>query len=509
MKHGETHPALLPLDTHNEHLQSLVHPPAWANPTPGGRYNLVVIGGGPAGLVAAAGAAGMGGKVALVERGLLGGDCLNTGCVPSKALIRCARAAADARSAAEYGVRLHGEVAVDFPGVMARMRRLRAAMSHHDSAERFTGMGVDVYLGQAAFTSPAAISVGGRSLSFARAVIATGTRPLMPAIPGLDAAAPLTNESLFSLTELPARMVVLGAGPAGCEMAQSFARFGSEVTLIEAGPAILPRDDPDAARIVHEALCNDGVRIHCGVEVLRVELDGHEKVLFLRDGGEEQSLRTDALLVMTGRAPNVEDLGLEAAGVAYDTHAGVSVNDFLQTTNPRVYAAGDVASSSRFTHAADAMARVVLRNALFFGRDKASALTIPRCTYTDPEVAHVGLRPEEARERGIALHTITVPMSDVDRAVLDGETAGFCRIHLAQGSDTILGATIVARDAGCMIAEITAVMVAGKGLGTLAKTIHPYPTQSEVIKKAADAYNRTRLTPRVQRVFKALLAWRR
>lgn len=502
-------PALQPLDVHNQELQRHVHPPDWVNPTPSGRYNLVVVGGGPAGLVAAAGAAGMGAKVALVERELLGGDCLNVGCVPSKALIRCARAAADVRAAGQFGVRVEGAVEVDFPAVMERMRRLRASMSRHDAAQRFMDMGIDVFLGEAKFRSPDTIEVSGQTLSFARALVATGARAAALPIPGLADAGFLTNETLFSLTELPARLAVIGGGPIGCEMAQAFARLGSTVTLIEAGPGIMPRDDPDAARIVHAALQHDGVTILCGSKTVSVRTDGADKVLTLACDSRERAVRVDHILVAVGRAPNVEALALEAAGINYDTRTGIAVNDYLQTSNPRVYAAGDVATGYRFTHAADAMARIVLQNALFFGRAKASTLMIPWCTYTDPEVAHVGLLPEDAKHRGIAVHTITIPLGNVDRAILDGEENGFCRVHLRKGSDRILGATIVARHAGDMITEISAVMVAGKGLGTLARTIHPYPTQSEAIKKAADAYNRTRLTPGIAKALKVLLAWRR
>lgn len=500
--------ALQPLDEHNQEWRGYTHPPDWQNPTPDGRYNMVVIGAGPAGLVAAAAAAGMGGKVALIEKGLLGGDCLNVGCVPSKALIRCARAAADARNAEAYGVEA-GRVEVDFPAVMTRLRRLRAQLSAHDSASRLQDLGVDVYLGAASFSGPNTVTVEGQELTFSRALISTGARAAAPPIPGLEDAGYLTNETLFSLTELPPRFAIIGAGPIGCEMAQSFARFGSEVTLVESGDRILPREDPDAAAIVEEALRRDGVNLICGGKTLEVGHEEEQKILRLQCGEHEHDIHVDEILVGVGRAPNVEELNLEAAGVEYASRKGVQVDDRFRTSNKRIYAAGDVASKYKFTHAADAMARIVLRNALFFGRTKGSALTIPWCTFTDPEIAHVGVNAETAAQEGVEVETLTIPLEEVDRAVLDGDDTGFLRVYLKKGSDQIAGATLVARHAGEMISEITAVMAAGKGLGTLANTIHPYPTQAEVIKKAADAYSRTRLTPRVKSMFKTLLSWRR
>lgn len=500
--------ALEPLDEFNRQLQSHVHPPDWVNPTPSGRYNLVVIGAGTAGLVTAAGAAGLGAKVALIERDLLGGDCLNVGCVPSKALIRCARAFADVRDAGEYGVEVGGDPTVDYAAVMRRMRRLRAAIAPHDSARRFASLGIDVYLGQARFESPTRVRVGQTSLEFARAVIATGARAVELPIPGLKDVGYLTNETVFSLTELPRRLAVIGAGPIGCEMAQSFARFGAQVTLIESEGQILTREDQDAARRVENALQRDGVRIVCGGKAARIQRRDDRSVILLECRGQSHEIECDRILVGVGRAPNVEGLGLEDAGVAYD-RGGVTVDDRLRTTNRRIFAAGDVCSRYKFTHAADAMARIVIQNALFFGRARASALTIPWCTYTDPEIAHVGLYEREARDQGIDVQTITVDMSSVDRAILDGQTDGFLKVHLKRGSDRILGATLVAAHAGDLIAELSLAMTAGLGLGAIAKTIHPYPTQAEVIKKAADAYNRTRLTPRVKSLFEKVLAWRR
>jgi pyruvate/2-oxoglutarate dehydrogenase complex dihydrolipoamide dehydrogenase (E3) component len=510
-----------PYDVHNQFLVRNAHPPDWANPEPAARYNLVVLGAGTAGLISAAGAAGLGARVALVERALLGGDCLNVGCVPSKALIRAARVAAEVKGAHAYGVEvaagekgagngpdtLFGDVRVNFPAVMERMRRLRASLSPNDSAERFRGLGVDVFFGEAHFTGPDTVEVGGRVLRFRRAVIATGARAARPDIPGLADAGYLTNERIFTLTELPPRLAVIGAGPLGCELAQAFARFGARVSLLGNRPQIMPREDPDAAGIVEKQLRRDGVNLVLGCNVVRVTRAGTEKVLHLDCDGQPTEVRADAILVGVGRAPNVQGLDLEAAGVAYDAKAGVHVNDRLQTTNRRIFAAGDICSPLQFTHAADAMARVAIQNALFFGRAKASALVIPWCTYTDPEVAHVGLYEAEAKARGIDVRTYTEPMAHVDRAVLDSETDGFVKVHVRAGSDRIVGATVVARHAGEMISELTLAMVGGLGLRTLARTIHPYPTQAEAIKRVADAYNRTRLTPFVKGLFQRWLAW--
>jgi pyruvate/2-oxoglutarate dehydrogenase complex dihydrolipoamide dehydrogenase (E3) component len=494
-----TTPLVLPDDAHNRALLQHLRPAARVNPQPSGRYNLVVIGGGTAGLVSAAGGAGLGAKVALVERHLLGGDCLNVGCVPSKGLIGAARVAAAAREAGGFGVRT-GDVSVDFPAVMERMRRLRAQIAQNDGVERFTTLGVDVFLGDGRFTSPTTVEVDGRTLEFSKAVIATGARAKALPIPGLAEAGYLTNETVFWLTELPRRLVVIGAGPIGCEMAQSFRRFGSHVTLLNDAEHILPREDRDAAAFVEQRMRAEGVGLTNGVTITRVERqDGAIAVFYERDGREEQ-VPCDQILVGVGRAPNVEGLGLEAAGVAYDTH-GVTVTDQLQTSNKRIYAAGDIASRFKFTHTADALARIVLTNALFLGRRKASALTVPWCTYTSPEIAHVGLYEQDAAARGIATTTVRVPLHDVDRALLDGEDKGFVKVLLKQGSDTILGATLVAAHAGDMISEISVAMAAGMGLGGIANVIHPYPTQAEAIRKAGDAYNRTRLTPTVKRLF--------
>ncbi|MCW5889718.1 MAG: FAD-containing oxidoreductase [bacterium] len=499
--HDPARPLVLPDDTHNRALVACVHPPGRRNPTPSGRYNLVVVGGGTAGLVAAAGGAGLGAKVALVERALMGGDCLNTGCVPSKALIASARAAAAARRADRLGVRV-GAVDVDFPAVMARLRALRARIARNDSVQRFEQLGVEVHLGDARFTGPRTIEVDGRTLAFSCAVVATGARAAVPPIPGLAEADFLTNETLFELTELPRRLVVLGGGPVGCEMAQAFAQLGATVTLVTDAAHILPREDADAAAVVARRMAADGVRLVTGATVTRVlRIDGATRVDW-RAGDVADTATGDRLLVAAGRTPNLGGLGLEAAGVAYGPH-GVTVDDHLRTTNRRVFAAGDVASRFRFTHTADALARIVLTNALFLGRRKASALTVPWCTYTSPELAHTGLSAAEAQARGIATTTLTLPLHDVDRAIVEDDDEGFLRVVVRKGSDAIVGATLIAANAGDVVSELTLAIVAGVGLGTVANVIHPYPTQAEVVKKAGDAYNRTRLTPTV----KSLFAW--
>jgi pyruvate/2-oxoglutarate dehydrogenase complex dihydrolipoamide dehydrogenase (E3) component len=505
---GEGRMAKAALAPWDRELLDNAQPAGWQNPPAGGRYNLVVVGAGTAGLVCAAGAAGLGARVALVERGRLGGDCLNYGCVPSKALLRCARAAAEARRAAEFGVRVPGPVEVDFAAVMERMRRLRAGLSRHDSAARFRGLGVDVFLGEARFSGPDAVAVGGQALRFARAVIATGTRPAPLELPGLGPEDYLTNETVFDLEELPRRLVVVGAGPVGCELGQAFRRFGSDVTLVNRSPGLLGKEGPDAVALVRSRLEAEGVRLELGAQPVGVECAAGGLVLLVEKAGRTVRLPADALLAAVGRRPNVEGLGLEEAGVEYDA-AGVKVNDFLQTTNPHVYAAGDVCSPYKFTHAADAMARLVLRNALFFGRARVSKLVIPWCTYTDPEVAHVGLTAEEAGRRGVAIQTFKIDLSEVDRAVLDGAADGFAVAHVRKGSDRIVGATIVAAHAGEMVGEVAMAMAKGLGLAALSQAVHPYPTQAEVLRRLGDAWQKTRLTPRRAALLRALLRWRR
>jgi pyruvate/2-oxoglutarate dehydrogenase complex dihydrolipoamide dehydrogenase (E3) component len=496
---------ILPMDEYNQTLVSYVHPKDWINPTPVATYDLVVIGAGTAGLVVAAGAAGLdlGLKVALIEKHLMGGDCLNVGCVPSKCIIRSSRVIGELWGAKDLGINVP-DIEVDFPAVMERMRRLRAGISHHDSATRFQKLGIDVFLGNGRFNSDSTIEVGGKILRFKKAVIATGARAVRPPLSGIEDAGFLTNETVFSLTERPNRLAVIGGGPIGCELAQAFRRLGCEVVLFHRGNHLLHKEDADAADIVQKTFVSEGIRLVLGAQMERVEKTNTGKKIYFKCNGDIESITVDEILVGAGRVPNVEGLNLEAVGVDFDAKKGVKVNDYLQTTNPKIYAAGDICMDWKFTHAADSAARIVIKNTLFspfgLGRSKLSDLTMPWVTFTDPEIAHVGFSEEDAYNQGIAIGTILIPLSQVDRAIADGETEGFVKIHHKQGSDQIVGATIVARHAGEMISEVTTAIVGKLGLSALSGVIHPYPTQAEGIKKAADAYRRTLLTPKTKRL---------
>ncbi|MFW5695450.1 MAG: mercuric reductase [Alkalispirochaeta sp.] len=511
---------MLPDDQYNRTLLDHVHPLEWQNPQPSGQYNLVVLGGGTAGLITAAVAASMGARTALIERGFLGGDCLNVGCVPSKGLIRGARGQAELIWLQQAGLVPAGGTgtlpSVDFPAVMERLRRIRSEISGHDSAARYRDeFGVDVYIGNGSFTGRRSLSVIGddgstRDLSFSKAVIATGARAAAPPIPGLDSTPYLTNESLFTLTELPDSMVIIGAGPIGCEMAQSFARLGSRVELVEAAPRILPREDADVATIVHQQLESSGVTIHvqAAVSAISGSVETGVVVQYQSAAGEDVRVEGSRLLVAIGRKPNLEGLNLEQAGVK--AHArGIEVNDYLQTSNSRVFAAGDVASPYQFTHMAEATASLVVQNALFFKSGKSSRLTVPWCTYTSPEVAHVGISEQDAHRDGISVDVYRHEMSSVDRARLDGETDGFIKLITSHGKTQILGATIVAAHAGEMIGEIVLAMQNSLGVDKLASVVHPYPTQSEAVKRAAAGYLKRKLTPRVKRIMEVWFRWNR
>jgi len=514
-QHDES--VMLPDDEHNQRLVANVHPSDWVNPEPSGRYNIVVIGAGTAGLITAVIASSLGAKVALIEKHLMGGDCLNVGCVPSKGVIRAARAWADLRKAVEFGLHIPAGVKYDFGAAMARMRKLRARISFNDSAQRYSKLGVDVYIGNGRFTGPDSIQVegptGNRTLQFVKAAICTGARASAPPIAGLQEAGYLTNETVFSLTELPPRLGVIGAGPIGCELAQSFARFGSQVYLIEAQHGIMPNEDRDAAQIVEQQMVKEGVQLLCCGKDLKVSKVVGGKGLTVDSHGQRYDVVVDEILVGVGRTPNVEGLGLEAIGVEFDKN-GVKVNGRLQTSNPRIFAAGDVCSRHKFTHAADAMAQIVIQNALFphpFGLGYASvdSLIMPWCTFTEPEIAHVGMYEKDAKAKGLEVETYTFKLDEVDRAILDGEDKGFARVHIQKGSDKILGATIVAAHAGEMISEFSVLMKAGLGAKTIAGTIHPYPTQAEVNKKVVNLWRKAHFTQATRDRLIKLFAWMR
>ena len=499
---------MLPDESYNRELLENAHPPAWRNPEPLDQYNLVIIGGGPAGLITALTAANLGAKVALVDRDLLGGVCLNTGCIPSKAIIRTARLYADMRDAENFGAQVPARIDVDFAAAMERLRRIRARLSRlRASADRLSALGVHVFLGEARFSGPRAVVVDEKTIRFKKALIATGARPKSPPILGLAEAGYLTNESVFDLTECPRRLLVLGGGPLGCELAQALSRLGSQVTIVQDEPMFLTNEERDAAQILSEALARDGIGIHLNTQTVRVRMRGKEKLADLVSDDLKTTVAVDEVLVGVGTAPNVEGLNLESAGVEYEVEDGILTNDFLQTSNRRIYAAGDVCAAHKFPHVEAAAARVVVQNALFFGRKRLSTLSIPWCTYTDPEIAHIGLYVKEARAKNIPVKTFTVMMHEVDRAITDGEDEGFVKIHVREGSDKILGATVVASHAGDLIGEISLAMTSGLGLGRLAQVNHPYPTQAQAIRMAADAYNSTRMSPAYKWLLKHWLNW--
>jgi pyruvate/2-oxoglutarate dehydrogenase complex dihydrolipoamide dehydrogenase (E3) component len=470
-----------------------VHPAGWENPRPGKRYQLAVLGGGYGGILTALEAARAGASVALVERGLLGGTCLNVGCISSRALIRTSRLCADIRNAWRFGAGAGlTDFHVDFSAAMERMREVRARVSRRHSASELKRQGIDIFFGNGRFTGTSTLAVDGQELHFRRALIATGAHQIIPDIPGLAEAGYLTNETVFTLNERPRRLLVIGGGPFGCELAQAFRRFGSQVTIVQQEPFFLRQEERDAAQILSEAMARDGISIHLNTRTRAVRRVRNEISAALVTDDYRTTVTADTILIGVGRAPNVAGLGLEAAHVKYDAAGGVRIDDFLRTSNPRIFAAGDVCREHRFAHIEGASAHIVTRNALFHGRARLSRLSVPWCTFTDPEIAHVGMYVTEARERNIPVRTLTVPMHEVDRAIADGEEEGFVKIHVREGTDRILGATVVARHAGEMISDISLAMSAGVGMRKLACVSHPYPTQAAAVKIAAAMFVRSR-----------------
>ncbi len=480
-------------------IERNLRPTDWCNPVPDGRYNLAVIGAGPAGLTAARIAAGLGARVALIEANVLGGDCTNIGCVPSKAIIRSGRLHADMARARHFGG-VAIEAIPDQSLALDRVRKAQARISRSETAALLRAEGIDLYFGKARFADHRSLRVGDTTIRFARAIVATGGTLLPPDVPGLAEIGHETVETLFNRDTLPRRMMVIGGGPLGCEMAQALCRLGVEIILVQNTPKFLPREERDAAQLLSESLARDGIQIHLNTTATRARRTAQGKEIALSTGGDTFAITVDEVLTGVGRMPRIAGLDLDAAGIKADPVTGIAVDDFMRTSNRRVFAAGDVCGGYMFTHVADAAARLAVQNALFFGRKRFSRLTIPWCTFTDPEIAHVGLYADQAFSQGIAIKTYTVLMHEVDRAITDGEETGFVKIHTAQGTDRIVGATVVARHAGEMLNEITLAMERRIGLRALSGVIHAYPTQSAAIRSAADACVADRLTPRLRRV---------
>jgi pyruvate/2-oxoglutarate dehydrogenase complex dihydrolipoamide dehydrogenase (E3) component len=490
-----------PTDFHEQELLQRVRPDDWKNPAAKPLYDLVVVGGGPAGLAAAEWAVRLGLRVALVERRRLGGDSLNTGTIPSKAMIRTAGVHAIMPRAEDFGAPAAHELPVDFQTVMARMRRIRSRLAEYHSADRLRAQGVDVFFGIAHFAASDALLVGDTRLRFKKALVATGSQPQRSTIPGLEEAGYLTSESVFELASLPRRLVIIGGGPLGCEAAQTFSRLGTHVTLVQDEPKFLPHEERDASQLLSYSLARDGVDTRLNTAVQGVRVENGVKILDTLNDATRYRIDADEILLSIGRAPNVTDLGLAAAGIAFDPATGIVVDDFLRTTNPRVYAAGDVCLSLRFTNAAEATARMAVQNAFAAKRRRLSLMTIPWCTYCDPEIAHVGMHVWDASERSVPIKSFTVMMQDVARAITDGQDDGFVKIHVKLGTDRILGATIVASRASEMINEISVAMSTGIGMRKLARILHTYPAQSDAIRQAALAYTLDQPVSWLQRAY--------
>jgi pyruvate/2-oxoglutarate dehydrogenase complex dihydrolipoamide dehydrogenase (E3) component/uncharacterized membrane protein YdjX (TVP38/TMEM64 family) len=477
--------------------------------------NVVVIGAGSAGLVAAYIAAAVRAKVTLVEKHEMGGDCLNTGCVPSKALIKSARVIAQIRRARDYGLR-SANVEFDFAEVMERVRRVVRAVAPHDSAERYTALGVECLHGAATIVSPWEVEVRldagvARRLTTRAIVIAAGARPLVPPIPGLEAVGYLTSDTLWNLKVLPRRLVVLGGGPIGCELAQAFARFGSQVSQVEMLPRLLPREDPDVSERVARRFREEGIAVLAGYRGKRFELAGGRKVLVCEHAGQELRVEFDEVLVALGRVANIEGYGLEALGIPASAQRTVETNEYLQTLYPNIYACGDVAGPYQFTHTAAHQAWYAAVNALFggFRKFRVDNSVIPWATFTDPEVARVGLNESDAKSRGIACEVSTYDLAELDRAIADGEPSGLVKVLTVPGRDRILGATIVGEQAGELIAEFVAAMRHGIGLNKILGTIHVYPTLAEANKYAAGVWKKAHAPQRLLRALERFHAWRR
>jgi pyruvate/2-oxoglutarate dehydrogenase complex dihydrolipoamide dehydrogenase (E3) component len=466
--------------------------------------DLCVIGAGSGGLAVAAGAVQMGARVVLIEKGRMGGDCLNYGCVPSKSLIAAGKAAQTVRGAARFGVNGH-EPAIDFQAVHDHVKGVIAAIAPNDSEERFAGLGVRVVRAAARFVGPREVEADGLRIAARRFVIATGSSPALPPVPGLAEAPHLTNETIFDLTERPAHLIVLGGGPIGCELAQAQRRLGARVTVLEM-LTILPKDDPAAVEVVRRQLLAEGVDVRERVKVEGVEREGNGVALRLGTDGREERLAGSHLLVAAGRRANVEGLGLEAAGVAHSAK-GIAVDARLRTSNRRIFAIGDVAGGLQFTHVAGYHAGIVIRNALFRLPAKADLRAVPWVTYTEPELAQVGLSEAAAQAQGLAVEALVWPFAENDRAQAERATEGFVKVLVGRGG-RIHGATIVGERAGELIQPWVLALATGRRIGSMAQFVAPYPTFGEASKRAAGRYYTPKLfgerTRRIVRLLQRL-----
>lgn len=469
--------SILPIDAPNRKTITQGHPTDWTGPQPKKIYDFVIFGGGPAGLNAAFAAIDGGHTVAIVERNLLGGTCVNFGCTPSKTFLRAAKAVSQANEGKKFGYTLNGDVHVNFGAVMTRVREMRTISGEGDAAIALTALGIDVFLGDGRFVASDMIEVNGQQLKFKKALVATGSRPVIPPVPGLESTHYLTNETVFELTEMPQRLVCIGAGTINCELAQAFRRLGCEVDLIGNRDRVVPEQDAAASKVLEASLLRDGVRLHLGVKATNV--DGVQKLLTLSDGS---ALAFDVLLVAAGRKVNLEGIGLEAAGVVF-TAEGVQVDDFLQSTNPAIYAAGDVATSLKLTHLSAATAKIAVANALNNDVQRVSDLVIPSCVYTTPEIAHVGISGREAAEMGMVIYTHKLNLSTIERARIDGEEEGFASLYVHEG--VIVGATLVSAHAGESLPVLTLAVIQKLRPADLAATIFCFPTQAEAIQRVA------------------------
>lgn len=472
--------------------------------------NLVVIGGGAAGLVTSYIAAAVKAKVSLIEGHKMGGDCLNFGCVPSKALIRSAKFVQQAKNSQSLGI-AKTHIEFDFADVMARIHRVIRTVEPHDSVERYTGLGVDVIQGHAKIVSPWEVEVDGRRLSTRSIVIATGARPFVPPIPGLQEAGFYTSDTIWEITQLPRRLIVLGGGPIGCEMAQAFARFGAQVTQVEMAPRLLAREDTEVSTIITEAMVADGVRVLTGHQAVRCERDGDIKRLVVKKDGVESAIEFDALLCAAGRVARTEGYGLEELGIPLTPRKTIETDAYLQTLYPNIYACGDVAGPYQFTHTAAHQAWYAAVNGLFgdIKRFKADYSVIPWCTFTDPEAAHVGLSESDAKERGITVEVTRFRLDDLDRAIADETAHGFVKVLTEPGKDKILGVSIVGAHAGDLLAEYVLAMKHGLGLNKILGTIHTYPTLAEANKYAAGEWKRAHAPQRLLEWVARYHTWQR